>query len=597
MTDPTPDPFPRLEQLALIGNCQFSALVADDGSIPWCCLPRFDSEPVFGSLLDRRRGGSFTVAAADGRRGRAAYVPNTNVLTTEFETEGGRFRLTDWAPRYEQHGRFFRPAMLLRVLEPLQGTPRVRVACDPRLGWSGAAPRRVQGSNHLEFEGFPSRLRLTTDIPLSCLEDRPFALTGRRHIALTWGAPVEEPLPALCTRFLEDTVRYWRRWVKHCNVPPEFQQEVIRSALCLKLHCYEDTGAIVAATTTSLPEAPASGRTWDYRHCWLRDSYYVLDALRLLGQFEEREAFLHFLLDVTAGSPGLDLSPVYRIDGSSDLAEIIVEDWTGYEGSGPVRHGNAAALHKQHDVFGEMALALSPLFLDDRHATDQTPEVLDLMLRLADKAVAVAGTPDAGIWELRAPWRTQTFSTLMCWAAADRAGRVARRLRPGDAARLEQAADVLRHQILEQAWSAERQCFVADYGGRDVDAALLQMVPLRFLPRDDVRLHATVDAVVADLSHGGWLRRYVTDDGLGHPRTAFVICSFWLAEALALLGRAAEAREVLQRALGARSPLGLLAEDVDPATGRAWGNFPQAYSHVGLIHAAFRVSDRWSDVL
>ena len=592
-----PGAYPRLEQLGLIGNCQVSALVADDGTLCWGCLPRFDSEPVFGSLLDAQRGGRFEVGAADGRSGIPSYLANTNILVTEFEDEGGRFRLTDWMPRFEMHGRVFRPTMILRTLEPLAGMPRARVLCDPRLGWSGAEPRRVQGSNHVDFEGFASRLRLTTDIPLAYLGGRPFALTSRRHMALTWGSPVEEPLPALCARFLDETTRYWRRWVKQCNVPPDYQQQVIRSGLCLKLHCFEDTGAVVAATTTSLPEAPQSGRTWDYRHCWLRDSFYVLDALRLLGHFEEREAFLHYLLDIAAASPQLDLSPVHRIDGSSDLEELVVEGWSGYEGHGPVRHGNAAARYKQHDVFGEMALALAPLFLDDRFTTDQNPATLDLLLRLADKAVEVAGTPDAGIWEIRAPWRPQTFSSLMCWAAADRAAHVARRARPGHAAHLEQAAETLRRQILENSWNTSRSSFVADYGGQDVDAALLQMVPLRFLPRDDLRLHATVDAVAKDLTRDGWLLRYATDDGLGRPHTAFVLCSFWLAEALALLGRGDEGRVVLDRALKAASPLGLLAEDFDPAVGRLWGNFPQAYSHVGLIHAAFRVSERWSDVL
>lgn len=597
MTETTGPAAPRLERLALIGNCQWSALVADDGRVVWACLPRFDSEPVFGALLDGRLGGSFAAGAADGRPGRMAYEPNTNVVHTEFETEGGRFRVTDFAPRFEQHGRFYRPTLLLRILEPLEGTPRVRVLCDPRRGWSGERPRVLQGSNHLEYEGFASRLRLTTDVPLSALDGRPFALTGRRHLALAWGAPIEEPLPALCARFLDETVRYWRRWVKRCNVPPEWQREVIRSALCLKLHCFEDTGAIVAATTTSLPEAPGSGRTWDYRHCWLRDSFYVLDALRLLGHFEEREAFLHYLVDVASAAPDLRLSPVYRIDGAGDLAERLAEGWAGYEGHGPVRHGNAAALHEQHDVYGEAALALAPLFLDERFAADQTAPVLDLLLRLAGRAADVAGTPDTGIWEIRAAPRPQTFSTLMCWAAADRAARVARRVRSPHVDRLQRSAADLHRQLLENSWNAARNSFVADYGGQDVDAALLQMVPLRFLPRDDARLHATVDAVRKDLTREGWLLRYAVDDGLGHPQTAFLVCSFWLAEALALLGRSDEARPVLARALAAQSPLGLLAEDVDPATGRLWGNFPQAYSHVGLIHAAFRVAPGWAEVV
>ena len=588
---------PRLEQLGLIGNCQASALVADDGDVVWCCLPRFDSDPVFAALLDPARGGHLRVGDADGRRGAQSYVSNTNVLRTEYVQDQGSFRVTDFMPRFHQHQRSFRPTMLVRILEPLHGTPRVRVDCDPRLGWSGIRPARTEGSHHLEFEGFDGRLRLTTDLPVTYLDGRGFALTGKRHVVLTWGHPVEEPLPALCRHLLEETTSYWQLWVKRCSIPPLYQAAVIRSALALKLHCFEDTGAIVAASTTSIPEAPGSGRTWDYRHCWLRDSYYVLDALRRLGQFEEREAFLHFLLDIAASTPDLDLAPVYRLDGTRRLTEVIVPDWSGYEGSGPVRHGNQASEHRQHDVFGEMALSLAPAFMDDRFQDDQTPEVLKLLARLARKALSVAGTPDAGIWEYRADWRPQTFSSLMCWAAADRMATIAARHAPGDAREFTEAAARLHAQIVEQAWLPSRGTFVESYGGVGLDAALLQMAPLRFLPGDDSRLVGTVDALRTALTHDGWMRRYDFDDGFGKPTVAFIICTFWMVEALAITGREAEARELMDRVLQARSPLGLLGEDFDPATRRLWGNFPQAYSHVGLIHAAFRASPRWADVL
>ncbi|HVQ23611.1 MAG TPA: glycoside hydrolase family 15 protein, partial [Planctomycetota bacterium] len=301
----------RLEQLGLIGNCQFSALVADTGDVVWCCLPRFDSEPVFSALLDSEAGGRFGVAAvgAEGApppRTRFGYLPNSNVLETIHETADGQFRVLDFAPRFEQHGRYFRPTMLVRMLQPVAGTPRARVLCEPMLGWSRRLPERVQGSNHVDYAGYESRLRLTTDIPLAYLGGRPFALAAPQHLVLTWGEPIEEPLPALCERFLRETLRYWERWVKQCNIPPQCQAEVIRSALALKLHCFEDTGAIVASTTTSIPESPGSTRTWDYRYCWLRDSYYVLGALRRLGQFEERERFVHFLVDLIASRPALD---------------------------------------------------------------------------------------------------------------------------------------------------------------------------------------------------------------------------------------------------------------------------------------------------
>src|SRR6185436_17110243 len=278
--------------------------------------------------------------------------------------------------RFEQHGRMFRPTLLMRIIEPLEGSPRISVRCDPVLGWSKKPPVVVAGSNHLNYAGYPSELRLTTDLPISYLDGRPFSLVGRQRLVLTWGAPVEEPLAPLCDRHLNETVRHWQRWVKQCDIPPRYQREVIRSALALKLHCFEDTGAIIAAMTTSIPESAGSGRTWDYRYCWLRDSYYVLNAFGLLGQFEEREQFVQYLLNVAGGAPGLTLAPLYRVDGSHNLDEAILENWPGYNGEKPVRIGNAAALHSQHDIYGEMVLALTPIFLDERMGAERSPAAL-----------------------------------------------------------------------------------------------------------------------------------------------------------------------------------------------------------------------------
>ncbi len=587
----------RLEDLGLVGNCQFSALIERTGAVVWCCLPRFDSEPVFGALLDHDAGGRFLVGPADPAPGVQRYLPNTNVLETRFEAPGGSFRVVDFAPRFVEHGRMFRPTQLVRIVEPLGGTPRIRVECEPRLGFTRQVPQRLQGSHHFAFTGFASPLRLTTDLPLSYLGGAPFALTERKHLVLTWGAPIEEPLSPLCDRVLEETARYWRRWVKHCDIPAEFQAQVIRSALALKLHCFEDTGAIVAAMTTSIPESPGSGRTWDYRSCWLRDAYYALGAFRLLGHFEERESFTHYLLNVAAGTPDLRLAPLYRVDGGSDLDERELSDWPGFAGERPVRVGNAAARHVQNDVFGEMVLAIAPVFLDERFSAERSSATLELLTRLARKAVEVAGQPDAGIWEFRTEWQPQTFSGLMSWAGADRMARVAALHLPSQAREFESAAARIREELLTRAWSPELGALAATYGGSDLDASLLQAVPLRLLPADDPRLVGTVDAIRAGLTRDGWLFRYRLDDGFGHPTVAFTICTFWLVEALAATGRREEARTVMQRICSALSPLGLLSEDYETSTLRMWGNFPQAYSHVGLIHAAFAASPRWADVL
>ena len=381
-------------------------------------------------VFDTSRRAGWRDASASGRRtgssGTQRYLPSTNILETTFRHSTGSFRVIDFAPRFLQFGRAFRPTQLIRIVEPIEGTPRIVVVCEPRLrlverdSLPGCKARTMY-----RFEGFASQLRLTTDIPLSYLAGKPFTLTGRQHLVLTWGAPVEEPLAPLCERFWNETARYWQHWVKQCDIPPLFQQEVIRSALTLKLHCFEDTGAIIAAMTTSIPESPGSGRTWDYRYCWLRDSYYVLSAFGLLGQFEEREQFVQYLLNVAGGAPGLNLAPLYRVDGSSNLEESILENWPGYNGEQPVRIGNGAALHSQHDIYGEMVLALTPIFLDERMSAERSPAALRLIEGLARKAISLAGVPDAGIWEYRTEWKPQTFSSLMCWAAADRMAGIA----------------------------------------------------------------------------------------------------------------------------------------------------------------------------
>ena len=587
----------RLEDLGLIGNCQYSALVHSSGEVVWCCLPRFDSEPVFSTLLDSQDGGRYRIGPASGEAGSQRYLPNTNILETTFQTATGSFKVTDFAPRFLQFGRAFRPTQLIRIVEPIEGTPRIEAVCEPRLGWSKTHPSRMQGSHHVRYEGFASQLRLTTDIPLSYLGGQPFTLTGRQHLILSWGAPVEEPLAPLCERFLNETSRYWQRWVKQCDIPPYFQQEVIRSALTLKLHCFEDTGAIIAAMTTSIPESPGSGRTWDYRYCWLRDSYYVLNAFGLLGQFEEREQFVQYLLNVAGGAPDLNLAPLYRVDGSKNLEESILENWPGYNGEGPVRIGNGAALHSQNDIYGEMVLALTPIFLDERLSAERSPATLRLMEGLARKAISLTGVPDAGIWEYRTQWKPQTFSSLMCWAAADRMARITERHAPSHAAEFRSTADRIHAEVMANSWSVNRKSFVGHYGGEDLDASLLQMVRLRFLPADDPRSISTIEAIHKDLSMGDWMQRYSLNDGFGKPSVAFVICTFWLIEAFAAAGRRGDARALFDRVSKSFTRLGLLAEDYDPTEPRMWGNFPQTYSHVGMINAAFAASPQWTDVL
>jgi GH15 family glucan-1,4-alpha-glucosidase len=581
--------------LGIIGNCSYSALVRD-GSVEWLCWPRPDSSFVFGPLLDRERGGAFAVEGVESEAVRQEYVENTNVLRTVFSGPGGDFELLDFAPRFHLYDRFFKPSMLVRILRPLAGEPRARVRCRPTYEYGHENVGFWRASNHIEYTGFPTPVRLTTNVPLTYVEDeRPFLLEDDRHLVLTWGEPLEAGLEETAERFLERTLDYWRRWVKGTRVPRDYQSEVIRSALVLKLHQYEDTGALLAATTTSLPEHPGSGRTWDYRFCWLRDAYFTLNALERLGHSEEMERFLEYLRNIAEEGGGV-LQPAYRINGDRHAEERVLEHLAGYRGDGPVRIGNQAFEHVQNDVYGEMVLAVSRLFLDTRFVGEIPPlTAVEIVESLLDQIERTLDEPDAGLWEFRGRTRLHSFSVLMHWAGARRAVEVAEALDAVDLAARARDVEARAAEILEtRCWNDEIGALTQVAGEPQLDASLLLAVHLGYLTPDDPRATSHVDAIREALSvDGGLLRRYTAPDDFGETHAAFTVCTFWLVEALALLGRTDEAKELFDRLLSLDNGLGLYSEDLLPDTLEQSGNFPQTYSHVGLINAAFRLSRRW----
>ncbi|MBA5868608.1 MAG: glycoside hydrolase family 15 protein, partial [Nitrospira sp. CR2.1] len=414
----------------LIGNCHVSAHIHESGSVDWLCLPRPDSDPVFGRILDPE-GGHFSISSPTSSaqvKTTQRYLPNTNILVTEVSTsKGDTFRITDFCPRFEQYGRVYRPAALFRIVEPLAGTPSIRVSCRPVTGWGKEYARGMRGNSHVRYDIRGEYLRLLTNMPLTYLyEERPFALTEKTYFALTWGLGIEDDLAKVSHEFLDQTTRYWRMWVKHCSIPVLHQEEVIRSALALKLHCYEDTGAILAALTTSLPEEPGGERNWDYRYCWLRDAYFSLTAFHNLGHFEEMEGFLKFLLNIayTHEHSRERLAPVYTLSQDLPLPETEHADWAGFSGSAPVRNHNQAAEHIQNDVYGELVLALTPIFSDNRFYDLRTKDQEQLVANLARLCDRTIAQPDAGLWEIRNGWQEHSFSNLMCWAGLDRAHRM-----------------------------------------------------------------------------------------------------------------------------------------------------------------------------
>lgn len=571
----------------------------------WLCLPRPDSPPVFGRLLDPE-GGHFAITAP-AHQGQPTlhqrYLQNTNILQTTISLPGGEsFQITDFCPRFEQYGRIYRPAAFFRIVAPLRGSPAIRVTLHPVAGWDKAPLRPSRGSNHLRYEVGGDTLRLLTNLPLTYLcEETPVALTENLYFGLTWGPGIEDDLVKVSHEFLTKTTRYWQTWVKNCSVPLLHQQAVIRSALALKLHCFEDTGAILAAVTTSLPEQPGGGRNWDYRYCWLRDAYFSLTAFHNLGHFEEMEAFLKFLLNIAlAHEHSRDLlAPVYTLSQALPLPETEHAGWLGYQGSAPVRSHNQAAEQVQNDAYGEMILAFAPIFFDERFYDLRTKELESLLAHLAPLCARGIGQPDAGLWEIRGGWREHSFTNLMCWAGLERLERIKR---AGYLTGLPLDLTGERIRAAEALLRAAQEGAIRNGpGDGSYDAALAQLAILGYPNRQLCEVTTSHIATNLAVRQGGdptgFFYRYVREDDFGKPEAAFVMCSFWVAQALARLGRTSETQDILTRALAAANHLGLYSEHFIPQTATQCGNFPQAYSHVGLINAVFAASPPWTEVL
>lgn len=590
--------------LAVIGNCQYSALVDRRGSVVWACFPRFDSPSVFGALLDRDRGGHFTIeGAGEGWVTDAAYEPNTCILRTVWRKPGeaDAFEVVDFAPRFQLYDRFFRPTHLVRIVRKLGGRPRIRVLCEPRFDYGRRDPVIRRGSNHIAYEdpATSDRLRLTTSASLThVMQGIPFELTREVHLALAWGEPFEDTFEEL-DRWAQRTGDYWRRFCKRTRVPVDYQDAVLRASMTLKLHTFEDTGAVIAATTTSIPEAPGTGRNWDYRYCWVRDAAFVIRSQLRMGHSEDASRFCEYLRNLVPldGKENFGLQPVYGIDHRVELTETTLDHLSGYRGNQPVRVGNQAYTHIQNDVYGEIVLGLTPLFYDERLHDAELEPIYEAIEHLAGAAERVFPTEDAGIWEYRGREDHHVFSKFMCWVALDRASRLAARYgRQAASIQWREGAERMRREILERGFSPDAGAFVNAYGSTDLDASVLLMPILRFLPLDDERIVSTLDAMHRRLVVNGYMFRYRHEDDFGTQHSAFTICSTWMIEALWLAGRREEAREMFHRLLAARNSFGLLSEDIDPHTGELWGNFPQTYSMLGIINCAVRLSPTWEEV-
>ncbi len=595
----TLSPMDALE-LAPIGNGRIAALVDSNGRIVWWCFPRLDSDPVFSRLLsgDEEKGFCDVVMHGNGTpKARSGYVRNTAIVETILEDgNGNAVKITDFAPRFMRYERAFHPAQILRRIEPVRGLPRISIRLRPTLNYGQPSDCQAIGSNHMRFTGGVNVLRLTTDAPLSYIaHETPFALTHPITLILGPDEPLEASVDTVSREFLERTNDYWRNWVRGLGVPLDWQAAIIRAAITLRLCHFEETGAIIAAHTTSIPEAPGTQRNWDYRYCWLRDAYFVIRALNRLGATQTMEDYINYIttLAVEVERP---LQPVYGIIHNQLLEERVATDLAGFRGMGPVRIGNQAAEQMQHDAYGSVILGASHMFIDQRLPGVGDETLFRRLEPLGHQARRLFLEPDAGPWEYRGRQRIHTHSATMCWVACDRLARVAALLGLDERARYWRShADKLRAEILGRAWSDKWGAIAGALDHDDLDASVLLLADLGLLSPGDERFRKTCKVIGKELCRNGFVMRYTADDDFGAPETAFLVCQFWYADALAAIGEKEKAREIFSDVLARRNSYGILSEDIHPVTGQLWGNIPQTYCMAGVINTGMQLSRSWEE--
>jgi len=577
-----------IEDYGLIGDLQTAGLVGRDGAVDWLCLPRFDSASCFSALLGDERHGRWLVAPAGEVSGSSRrYRPGTLILETEFETADGMVRVIDFMPRRAQG-----PPRLMRIVEGLQGRVPMRMELSLRPDYGSIEPWIELAPDGAIATAGPDGFRLSTPLPLvveaGTVSAKFVAVEGaRERLTLTWHLSYEESPPVEdADSALARTEGWWREWSGRCSYEGAYRDEVLTSLIALKAMTSETTGAVIAAPTTSLPEDIGGERNWDYRYCWLRDSVLALEALLTAGYTDEALAFRDFLLRVGTGDPRA-VQIMYGVGGERRLTEFELPDLPGYEDSRPVRVGNAASEQFQLDVYGEVA---GVMFIGAEALGRIERRLWPRWRAIVEHVETIWRNPDDGIWEARGPQRHYTYSKVMAWVVFDRAVRLAERFElDGPVERWKQVRGEIHAEVCERGYDSERRTFTQYYGSSELDASVLNIPLVGFLPGTDERVTGTIDAIWRELGRDGFVSRYSTaetDDGLAGDEGQFLACSFWLVSALARADRAEEARTLFERLLALTNDLGLLAEEYDVPRQRQVGNFPQAFSHLALIVAA-----------
>ena len=575
----------------VIGNCSYLAYIDTQANVNWLCLPKFDSSFIFGSLLDRNKGGEFSIMPNDSDyKSKQYYIKNTNILATEFKVKEGKFRVIDYAPRFNQYERYFKPLMLFRKIELLEGDPCIIVKCHPVDNYGKLTPEISAGSNHIRYLNLSSQIRLTSDIPLNyILNEKAFLLNETRYLVFSYGVPLEAPLAETAELFLKKTHTYWINWVKSTSIPYIYQDEVIRSALVLKLHQYEDTGAVIASGSTSLPEIDQAHRNWDYRYCWMRDTYYTLNAFNNIGHFEELEKYFDFIQNVILNEKQ-QIKPLYTITGGRvpDEKVLLLE---GYLKNKPVRIGNNAIYQTQNDVYGQVLISLLPLFIDKRLDYVEMHKSKFITEWLLDRIEEYIDIPDSGPWEFGTTNRIHCYTNLFHWVGCKAALKIGSIINNKKITEKASSLMARAEKYIEDCFNPGKGAYMQSVGNTHMDAGNLQLITMNYLNPNGGRALQHLKAYEKELfSDPEVFLRYKEDD-LGKSHNTFIICGFWYAEALAAVGMIDKAFRVIETLNKSANHLGLFSEDADKNFGQ-WGNYPQTYSHVGLVNAVYRLSTK-----
>ncbi|MCL4389216.1 MAG: glycoside hydrolase family 15 protein [Candidatus Marsarchaeota archaeon] len=574
-------------EYGIIGNCRTAALVSSEASIDWLCFPRFDSTSLFAKILDVDKGGSFSIVPVGDYKIAQEYLKDTNVLKTTFSNGADSFEVIDFFPHYKTAGGLFKESELYRILHLVSGSPSIRVLLKPRFYYGRIGGTHKIMDNCIDFSDERENLYVYSDIDKqSIIDGTPTALKSDSYVMISYNSLKDSVSLHLAYQELSKTSDYWKSWIEDAVLPKTHRDMVARSALALRLLTYDDSGAIVAAATTSIPEIVGGVRNWDYRYCWIRDASFTVLSLIKIMKMDVAYEFLTWLEGIFS-SYGVHFQVLFKVNGDRNIEETTLDYLAGYKNSKPVRIGNAAYKQKQLDIFGEMLDALH-LFYLKYYAGQMIDEIeWELIYSIVETAIREWKNTDSSIWEFRGRKKHFTMSKVLCWTAVDRGIKIARHYGKTEAAkRWSSSADAIREDIMEKGWNEELGAFTQAYGSEDLDASVLLMPYFGFLPYKDLKMVSTIDAVKKELFDGRFVMRYKCQDDFGIPKNALIACTFWLVDALNGIGERKEALELFDNTVRHMNHLGLLSEDINRETGELLGNFPQAYSHIALINTA-----------